>query len=104
MIFFAPRVWGQGSTGTILGDVKDATGAAIAGSTVTLSSAETGLTRTASTEADGSFRFDAIPVGHYDLRAEKEGFKTSVQNNLILTVAQQAVVNFVLEVGEVRQT
>jgi CDGSH-type Zn-finger protein len=38
----------------------------------------TGLTRPAKTSEDGSYRFSALPVGTYDIRAEQPGFQTKV--------------------------
>src|SRR6266404_3341389 len=90
-------------TGTILGVVKDSSGAAIAGASMTAVNSDTNQTRSGSSEEDGSYRFDSLPVGNYQVRAERSGFGT-VQNTLTLTVAQQAVVNFSLAVGSVSQT
>src|SRR6266853_4839240 len=95
-------VGAQSSTGTILGVVKDASGAAVPGGSMTVVNSDTNQTRTGATEEDGSYRFDSLPVGNYQVRAEKSGFST-VQNTLTLTVAQQAVVNFSLVVGSLSQ-
>jgi hypothetical protein len=43
-----------------------------------------------------------LQVSNYEIRAERDGFKTGIQSGLTLTVAQQAIVNFTLELGEVR--
>ena len=89
----------QFSTATILGVVKDSTGAAVPGASLTARSTETGQTRTAVSAGDGSYRFPALPVGNYEVRVEQSGFPTAVRSGLTLTVAQEAVVNFTLEVG-----
>jgi len=86
-------------TGTILGTVKDTSGGVVGGATVTVHNTETGLNRSLATGDDGAYRFAALPVGHYDVRAEKEGFKTATQNNVVLDVSQEVVTNFSLEVG-----
>ena len=91
-------------TATILGQVKDASGAVVAGAKVTARNTDTGQTRTAVTGDDGAYRLDALPVGNYEITAEKAGFKTEVQSGLTLTVAQQAVANFTIQVGEMSQT
>ena len=92
-------VHAQLPTGTILGVVKDASGGVVPGVTVTVQNAETGFSRTVMTEDDGSYRVSALPVGRYTVRAEKSGFKTVTQRELTLDVAQELVVNPVLEVG-----
>jgi len=91
-------------TATILGSVKDSTGAVIPGTAITAKNLETGLTRTAVGGEDGSYRFSALPVGAYEMRAEQPGFRTEVRSGLTLTVSQEAVVNFTLQPGALDQT
>src|SRR3989338_5503466 len=81
-------------TATILGTVKDATGAVVPGASLTARSTETGQTRTAVSTGDGSYRFSGLPVGGYEVRVEQSGFQTAIRSGLTLTVAQEAVVNF----------
>ena len=52
-------------TGTILGVVKDSSGAVIPGTSLTITNIDTSLTRTGSSAEDGSYRFPALPVGRY---------------------------------------
>src|SRR5438046_8229952 len=67
-------VFAQLPTGTILGVVKDSSGAVIPGASVTIINIDTSLTRTGASAEDGSYRFPALPVGHYRLYMMKEGF------------------------------
>src|ERR1700719_4697617 len=87
------------SSGTILGVVKDTSGAVVPEATVTIANIETGLSRTVPSGADGAFRAPALPVGRYDLRIEKTGFNAEVQRGLILEVGQELVVNASLQIG-----
>ena len=91
-------------TATILGVVKDATGAVMPDATLTARNVETGQSRSAVSGGDGSYRFSALPVGSYEIRVGQAGFQTAVRSGLTLTVGQEAVVNFTLEVGAVTQT
>jgi hypothetical protein len=91
-------------TATILGVVKDSSGAVVPDTTLTARNVETGQTRTATSAADGSYRFSALPVGGYEVRAEHSGFQAEVRSGLTLTVSQEAVVNFSLQVGAVTET
>src|SRR5689334_486510 len=88
----------------ILGTVKDASGGVVAGANVTVRNTETELTRTLSTGDDGAYRFSGLPTGHYDVTAEREGFKKATQRTLVLDVSQELVTNFSLEVGSPNQT
>ncbi|MGH9783003.1 MAG: carboxypeptidase regulatory-like domain-containing protein, partial [Terriglobia bacterium] len=94
----------QSIQGTILGTVRDSSGASIPGSTVTVRNVETGFTRTGTTEANGAYRFSALPVGSYEIRAQQAGFQAELRTNVTLTVGQEAVVNFALQVGAITQT
>ena len=91
-------------TGTILGTVRDGSGAVVPGTTLTATNIETGLSRTAFAGEDGAYRLAALPVGRYEVRAMLEGFQSALRSGLTLTVGQEAVVNFTLELGAVSQT
>jgi hypothetical protein len=91
-------------TATILGVVKDSSGAVVPDTALTARNVETGQTRTTVSAADGSYRFSALPVGAYEVRAEHPGFQTAVRSGLTLSVTQEAVVNFSLQVGAVTET
>jgi hypothetical protein len=103
LILAAIPMAAQLPTGTILGTVKDSSGASIPGATVTLRNTDTNLTKTAITEQDGSYRFPELAVGHYEMRAEAAGFRTENRTGLTLEVTQQGVINFALQVGSTTQ-
>lgn len=102
LCFWAGTVWCQVSA-SITGTVKDSSGAIVPGATVSVKHLETGLTRAVATEASGSYSVSSLPVGQYEVSAERAGFKQEVRRGINLVVAQQAVVNLVLEVGNVEQ-
>ena len=54
------------TSGVLTGTVSDASGARVAGATVTATSAQ-GTVRTATTDANGSFRLPALAVGSYEV-------------------------------------
>lgn len=98
-IFFAASALAQLPTATVLGTVKDSSGAVVAGANVTLHNLETGLERTAVSDAAGQYRAAALSVGRYSIAATHSGFKTQTQSGIVLTVSQEAVVDFTLQVG-----
>src|SRR6266550_7166026 len=91
------------STATIVGVVKDS-GGVLPGATVTVRNVDTGLARSVPTGGEGAFRFPALPVGPYEIRAELSGFRTSVRTGVRLQVGQEAVVDMVLELGSIQET
>src|SRR2546428_99185 len=96
-------VLAQGFAGTITGTVKDVSGAAVLGATVTVKHLETGLTRTVEVDATGNYSVASLPVGEYELTAEKMGFQREVRRGIKLVVAQEAVVDLTLQVGSMGQ-
>jgi len=67
----------QTSKGTIAGSARDQSTATIPGATVTVTSEETGETRTMTTDAHGAFRIDAVNPGHYTIKVQANGFETA---------------------------
>jgi hypothetical protein len=86
-------------TATFLGVVKDSSGAVLPGATVSAHHVDTGQVRTTVTDADGSYRVPALPIGNYELRVELSGFRPVVRGGLRLTVSQEAVINVTLDIG-----
>jgi len=70
-------------TGTILGSVRDATGAVLPGASITLRNANTGATRTVLTSETGAYRVPALTVGRYDITVELPGFNTAVEQGAL---------------------
>src|SRR5229473_5243025 len=93
-------VFGQGS---LTGTVRDTSGAVLPGAAVIVKHVDTGLTRTAQSDAGGSYSAVSLPVGEYEVTAEKMGFRREVRNGINLAVAQQAVVDLTLQVGSLDQ-
>jgi hypothetical protein len=73
MVLPAPAL-AQFDTSTVLGAVKDSSGAVIPGATVTLKNVATGISATAVTDAQGNYQFLTVRVGTYTVRAELQGF------------------------------
>jgi Carboxypeptidase regulatory-like domain/TonB dependent receptor len=87
------------TTATLVGQVVDTTGGTLASVAVTATHTDTGLVRRAVTDDRGRFVFAAASVGSYTLRAERSGFRPLVQTGVRLSVAEQATVTLVMQVG-----
>jgi hypothetical protein len=85
------------------GRVTDPSGAVITGAAVTATSQETGLTRTAITNQSGMYELLALPIGRYQVSAQKTGFAQEVRTGLVLVVGQNATIDFSLKVGQVAE-
>ncbi|MGA7139899.1 MAG: TonB-dependent receptor [Terriglobales bacterium] len=92
---------GQTFRGTILGSVTDPSGAVIAGATVKLRNVATGLERTTTTSADGSYSVPELPIGTYSVTVTQTGFQTFVTTGVAVDIAIERRVDAVLKTGQV---
>jgi len=94
----------QITSATISGTVKDQTGGVLPGVDVVIKNVDTGLSRSAVTDANGYFTVSGLAPGRYDARASLQGFMTAVQTGIVLEVAQQAGLNMLLKLGTTAET
>lgn len=95
---------GQTTTGTILGEVKDSTGGALPGVTVTSVNQSNGARRETVSDALGTYRFTAMPPGTYTLTVTLAGFKEVTRADVRLPIASQVTVPFTLELASVTES
>ncbi|MCA1608563.1 MAG: carboxypeptidase regulatory-like domain-containing protein [Acidobacteria bacterium] len=93
----------QTSTGSISGTVYDERQSAVPGATVTVRNADTGFSRSLSSDSEGRFRFVNLPIGAYELSLEAPNFSKYVQTGITLVVNQDAVIDPVLKAGRVEE-
>ncbi|HUI43850.1 MAG TPA: carboxypeptidase regulatory-like domain-containing protein, partial [Terriglobia bacterium] len=85
------------------GTVTDPSGAALSGAAVAAKNVDTEAVRTTVTDAEGRYQFFSLPVGQYELRSAKAGFKEEVRTGVHLAVGQSATLDMELPVGESSQ-
>jgi len=95
----------QGTTGSLIGTVKDTQGGVLAGAAVTISSASLiGGPKVTHTGPDGRFAFVKLDPGAYDVRCELEGFKSEEINGVQVALDRAAEVLPRLEVGRLSES
>jgi hypothetical protein len=94
----------QGERGIIGGTVTDAQGGVLPGVTVTARNSSTGFTQNVVTEADGRYRFGALPLGTYEIKAELTGFTTATVTNLTLTVNRELQQNITMGLSSLQES
>jgi Carboxypeptidase regulatory-like domain len=94
----------QQTTGSIVGTVKDQSGAVVSAASVKATNVETGFSRSAPTNGYGEYRIDYLPVGGYTVELEAAGFRRFVQQNIALNVDQTLTVDIALSVGAATET
>src|SRR5262245_25429971 len=85
-------VFAQTTTATILGVVRDGSGALVPGVSITVKHTDSGLTRTVLSSENGGYSVPLLPVGAYEISTTMPGFKQQVRSGINLVVGQEAVV------------
>ena len=89
---------------SIRGTVTDPSGAALPGAKLTAKNIATGLTYTATSSNDGQFSFLQLPIGDYEVSAEKSGFKKFTAGHIHLDLNQVYSLRPTMEVGTATET
>jgi hypothetical protein len=93
----------QANAADLRGVVRDATGAVVAGATVTARNPSTGATKDTTSNDEGSYQIVSLPPGVYEVTVEAPNFKKAVLPSVTLTVGQSADLDVALEVGQVSE-
>jgi Carboxypeptidase regulatory-like domain/TonB dependent receptor len=93
----------QIDTGSIVGVVKDATGAAVTKATVKVTNTATGVSQTTSVNDLGEYQVVALIPGVYSVNVLADGFEGAVRNEITLHVQDRLAIDFTLKVGSVKQ-
>src|SRR5579864_1778275 len=94
----------QVDTATIVGTVRDATGAVVPSATVTATAIDTGIKTTVKSGPDGDYVLTPLKIGRYSVSATASGFQTEARTDIVLNVQQRQRLDFSLKVGSVSQT
>jgi hypothetical protein len=103
ILFFVATARAQ-TTSTLTGEVRDTNGAAVSGAQVRARNLETGMTRTVVSDDEGRYTFPGLPVGAYEVRMDKSGFKHQVFERIVLTVNETVTLDVPLSVANVDET
>lgn len=109
IIVFASTSWREAfaqsaTTGAIGGVVTDNGGALLPATNVTVTSVDTGLTRTAKSNASGEYRVSELVPGTYSATFTADGFETYHENSIVVTVGGISTVSPALKAGSVTNT
>ncbi|HXY06967.1 MAG TPA: TonB-dependent receptor, partial [Terriglobales bacterium] len=104
LVGIAMSALAQVDTGSLVGTVKDATGALLPGVTVTATNTDTGIATTAKTEQNGDYVITPLHIGRYSVTVESSGFRKEVRKDIVLDVQQTIRLDFTLQVGSISET
>jgi Carboxypeptidase regulatory-like domain len=92
------------TTSAIVGSVTDPTGAAIPGTTVTVTNVENGLKRSVKTDDSGRFSFPQLKPGMYSVKAEADRFEAQQNNSVSAALGQKQTVDFKLNIASASES
>jgi Carboxypeptidase regulatory-like domain/TonB dependent receptor-like, beta-barrel len=99
----SPPVQAQ-TTAVLQGRVVDQSGAVIPAAVIRVRDDSIDFAVSAVTDLEGHYHIGAIPAGRYSVSAEASGFRTEVIEALDVDVGRTLVRNFLLALGEQRET
>ncbi|MBI3694199.1 MAG: TonB-dependent receptor [Acidobacteria bacterium] len=100
---FPSAAFGQAITGTVVGTIRDSSGAVIPNAKVVVANQNTGISSEWTTDTQGSYVAPYLPPGVYKITAEFSGFRTGVATDNIVQVNQTTRVDFTLTPGAITE-
>ncbi|MBL8203122.1 MAG: TonB-dependent receptor [Blastocatellia bacterium] len=94
----------QFDSATVLGTIRDASGASLPGAMITLKNNATGIVVTAQTDGNGDYQFPNVKIGEYRLSAEIQGFTTAITDKIVVTVNARQRVDLTMQPGQLTET
>src|ERR1051325_7004338 len=99
LLLFSPTVMvAQSTFGTILGSVKDNSGAVVPQATVKATNTDENTTRETTTNGSGDYEFVNTKAGHYKVEVNAQGFQPYAATELLLIARQTLRVDAALQV------
>ncbi len=90
--------------GSLVGNVRDATGAAVPQVNITITNAQTGTSRSTVSDVTGSYSFPTVQPGTYEIAFSKEGFKTQRESGITVAINNVSRTDVALQVGAIAES
>ena len=100
----AHPLYAQAVKATLLGNITDASGAAVPAAKVLITDVGTGIARSSESNQSGNYVFANLDPGRYNVTVERQGFRTVVQKDVDVLVNSAARVDVRLQPGEVTES
>jgi Carboxypeptidase regulatory-like domain len=92
------------ATGSITGTVADPAGSFIPGAAITITNVNTNEARVVTTNGDGRFMANLLPIGNYKIQVAAPSFQNAIKNGILLENQATPEINFTLQPGSVNST
>src|SRR5437773_4846123 len=101
LLAFSPSIaFAQSYTGTIVGSVKDSSGAVLPRASVMITNQQTDQQESVTADLEGRYVSLPLPPGQYRVEAGLPGFRRAARANVTVQINTTLVVDFTLEVGD----
>jgi hypothetical protein len=94
----------QVDTASVVGTIRDSSGAVVSGATATATNIDTGVKTAVKSSLDGNYVITPLKIGTYSVSVGAIGFRTEVRQDIVLSVQQNIRLDFSLQVGSVTET
>lgn len=99
----AVRLTAQELSGNLLGAIYDPSGAAVANATIIVTNQSPNTIDMTASDAQGRFKFKALPAGEYQISVTKPGFKEYKASKIMLEPGRELSQNVTLEIGSLKE-
>jgi len=99
-----PVIWGQSTTSTLTGVVKDTSGAVIPAGKVQVINEGSGVAISAVSNAAGLYHVIGLSPASYRVEAEAKGFQKLVHPGIVVQISETVQVDLTLQLGNVQET
>ena len=96
---FGANAWAQYEDGSLIGTIRDATGAGVGNASITVTNVDTGIATKLNSNASGDYEVPSLRVGVYTIEVSAQGFAPTVAKNIAVTVAGRQRIDLSLRVG-----
>jgi hypothetical protein len=102
LLVLTSSLWAQNAQ--VSGLITDPSGAVVPNAKVNIVNKDTGVARSVDSNGEGYYTIPVLPPGRYTMSIQAPGFQTSALDNVKLDVAQNARIDFKLQIGKAEQT
>jgi hypothetical protein len=103
LLLLSGCVYAQSTLGTILGTIRDASGATVGTADVVITNLDQGTSRTVQADSNGNYVDVNEQPAHYSVAVSKSGFQSQVVRDVQLIARQELRVDVTLQVGQTTQ-
>ena len=103
-VLFVTGLSAQYDNGSVVGTIRDSSGAPIPSATVKITNTATGVVTNGVADKTGDYEFPALHVGTYTVTASSNGFSDAVAQNILVSVGNRQRIDLTLKIGATETT